>query len=89
MASSVQTTDHDEIRRWVEARGGKPARVEGTGNGDDPGVLRIDFPGDDDALEEIAWDDWFRAFDENELAFVYQERTTDGEASRFNKLVSR
>jgi len=25
------TTDHDEIRRWVEARGGKPATVKGTG----------------------------------------------------------
>ena len=86
------TTDHDEIRSWAEARGGRPAAVEGTGSGDDPGILRIDFPespGDDDALEQISWDEWFAAFDANGLALVYQERTADGQESRFNKLVSR
>ena len=86
------TTDHDEIRRWAEAHGGRPAAVEGTGSGDDPGILRIDFPegpGDDDALEHISWDEWFAAFDANGLALVYQERTSDGQESRFNKLVSR
>jgi hypothetical protein len=38
------TTEHEQIRRWVEERGGKPARVRGTGSDDDPGILRIDFP---------------------------------------------
>ena len=58
------TTDHEEIRRWVEERGGVPATVKDTGDGGDPGVLRIDFPGygDDDALEQISWDDWFDKF---------------------------
>jgi hypothetical protein len=87
------TTDHEEIRRWAEARGGKPAAVSGTGSGDDPGILRIEFPGgpqsDDDDLEQISWDDWFSAFDANGLALAYQEQTADGEESRFNKLVSR
>src|SRR3954453_15143810 len=87
------TTDHDEIRRWAEERGGKPAAGEGPGSGADPRTLRIAFPGrpesDDDSLEEVSWDEWFRAFDENELAFVCQERTAGGEPSRFNKLVSR
>ena len=90
MASSKTTTDHDEIREWVESRGGVPAHVTGTGNGNDPGVLRINFtdePGgdDDDRLEEISWDEWFKAFDENDLAFLY---SGEGD-SRFNKLVSR
>jgi len=40
-----EKTDHETIRRWVEERGGWPARVKGTGNDDDPGLLRIDFPG--------------------------------------------
>jgi hypothetical protein len=86
------TTDHDEIRRWVEERGGRPARVKGTGGDGDPGILRIDFPDADDdeeGLEPISWDEWFRAFDENGLAFLYQEETKDGSTSRFNKLVSR
>src|SRR5205085_2121544 len=30
-----------------------------------------------------------RAFDDNELAFLYQEHLSDGRPSRFNKLVSR
>jgi len=71
------TTDHDEIRRWVEARGGRPACVIGTGGRGDTGMLRIDFPGysGEDTLQEIDWDEWLRAFDENDLAFLYQDRT--------------
>jgi hypothetical protein len=90
---SNTTTDHDEIKRWAEARGGRPAAVSSTGSGNDPGILRIEFPGapqsDDDALEEISWDEWFEAFDANGLALIYQDQTSDGEESRFNKLVSR
>jgi hypothetical protein len=88
---SHTTTDHDTIRRWVEKRGGRPAAVRETGSNGDPGILRIDFPGrgDDDALEEISWDEFFEAFDENKLAFLYQEETADGEESRFSKFVRR
>jgi hypothetical protein len=96
MASETQadtrtTTDHDEIRRWVEEHGGKPARVRSTGSGDDPGVLRIDFPGGagEDELEPISWDEWFQKFDEEGLAFLYQESKASGEDSTFFKLVRR
>jgi hypothetical protein len=90
MAEAKTTTNHEEIRRWAKERGGVPAAVRETGGGDDPGILRINFtdePGgdDDDRLEEISWDEWLRAFDDNNLAFLYQD---DGE-SRFNKLVGR
>jgi hypothetical protein len=83
-------TDHRQIRNWVEERGGHPAAVEGTGSRDDAGLLRIDFPGDrDDRLEEIGWDEFFEKFDEKNLALLVQDRTADGNPSRFNKLVSR
>jgi hypothetical protein len=90
-ATTNTTTDHEEIRRWVEEHGGKPARVRGTGNGDGAGVLRIDFPGGsgEESLEPISWDDWFRTFDENRLAFLYQEEKASGEDSTFSKLVAR
>jgi hypothetical protein len=90
-ATTNTTTDHEEIRRWVEEHGGKPARVRGTGNGDSAGVLRIDFPGGsgEESLEHISWDDWFRTFDESRLAFLYQEEKASGEDSTFFKLVSR
>ena len=80
---SKTTTDHDEIRSWVEERGGHPARVEGTN------LLRIDYPGfsGEDTLEEISWDELFQIFDKNKLAFLYQEETKDGGKSRFSKFV--
>jgi hypothetical protein len=92
MASKTNTTtDHDEIRRWVEEHGGKPASVRGTESGDGAGVLRIDFPGGagTDELEHVSWDEWFEKFDQNDLAFLYQEEKASGEDSTFFKLVSR
>src|SRR5437764_8235146 len=85
MASAKTTTDHDEIRRWVEARGGYPAHVTRTESGDDPGVLRIDYPGfsGQDTLERIDWDQFFEWFDRDNLAFLYQD---EGD-SRFSKFV--
>jgi hypothetical protein len=85
------TTDHDEIRRWVEEHDGKPASVKGTEGGDEAGVLRIDFPGGagEDRLEHVDWATWFAKFDDEKLAFLYQERKADGDDSTFFKLVSR
>jgi hypothetical protein len=89
--SSRATIDHEEIRRWVEERGGSPATVKGTGGRDEAGILRIDFPGFSgvDTLEPISWDEFFAKFDEKELALIIQDRLEDGTPSRFNKLVSR
>jgi comEA protein len=91
MASGKATIDHEYIKQWVEQRGGKPAHVKGRGGPDDPGILRIDFPGfsGEGSLEEISWDQWFEGFEANNLAFICQEQTADGQESRFNKLVSR
>jgi hypothetical protein len=90
-SESRTTTDHDEIRRWVEQHDGEPASVKGTEHGDAAGVLRIDFPGGagEDQLEHISWDDWFAKFDQERLAFLYQERKAGGEDSTFFKLVGR
>ncbi|HEX2083426.1 MAG TPA: hypothetical protein VHF86_08105 [Xanthomonadaceae bacterium] len=83
------TTDHDEIRAWVEARGGKPATVRDTAEDGEAGVLRICFRNDDDALEVIDWEAFFEKFDEENLAFLFQERTEGGDTSRFFKFVQR
>jgi anaerobic selenocysteine-containing dehydrogenase len=87
---SKVTTDHEEIRQWVEERDGHPAIVKGTEKGDSA-MLRIDYPGfsGEDRLEEITWDEFFEIFDENNLAFLYQEQTQEGGESRFSKFVSR
>ena len=91
MSEAKTTTDHDEIRKWVEERGGHPARVKGTEDKSGGGLLRIDYPGysGEGKLEEISWDEFFEEFDDSELAFLHQDKTADGEQSRFSKLVSR
>ena len=90
-AKTKTTTDHEEIRRWVEEHGGRPATVRGTGDGDRVGVLRIDFPGGtgEESLEPVSWDEWFEKFEENRLAFLYQQEKAEGEDSTFFKLVRR
>jgi hypothetical protein len=80
-----RTRDHQLIHRWAEARGGHPAKVEGTE------ILRIDFDdpdgSGDEKLRRVPWDEFFRVFDDRGLEFLYQEHTADGHISRFNKFV--
>ncbi len=85
------TTNHSTIKKWAEARGGKPVAVKLTERDGDVGLPRIDFPGYSGAesLEEITWDAFFKQFDEKQLALLYQEETSSGEESRFFKLVRR
>lgn len=83
------TTNDEEIRRWVEEHGGKPAMVRDTGSSADPGI-RIDFPGGagEEALEHIEWNDWLQTFQQSNLAFLYQEEAGGGD-STFFKLLRR
>lgn len=85
MSSAVTTTDHEAIRSWVEARGGRPARVRRKGPG---GILRIDFGAPDEDLESIDWDRFFAIFEENWLVFLHQD-SINGDTSRFSKFVER
>ena len=79
------TTDHATIRKWAEARNGRPARVKGTGDAKDAGLLRLDFGKPEESLEEITWDEFFEKFEESELALLYE----DEPENRFSKLVRR
>lgn len=91
MANLSKTTkDHEEIKSWAEERGAHPACVKGTGEKEDIGILRLDFPGysGEDSLQQISWDEFFEKFDERGLALLYQEETAGGERSNFNKIVS-
>lgn len=87
---SKKTTDHAQIRHWVEERQGWPATVKGTHAGDTAGLLRIGFTqGSESSLEHITWEAFFEKFDAQELAFLYQDQTQKGEVSRFFKFVRR
>ena len=91
MSSARTTTNHDEIRKWVEKRGGHPAVVAATedSRGKGGGLLRIDYdePGgnDDDRLHRITWDEFFSIFDENDIAFLHDPESD----SRFSKFVAK
>jgi hypothetical protein len=80
-----RTTDHDTIRKWAEARGGRPAHVKRTGAGDDVGVLRFDFGEPEENLEPVSWEEFFDKFEQSKLALLHE----DAPDNRFSKLVSR
>ncbi|MGG7518225.1 hypothetical protein ACQ3G6_10105 [Allorhizobium undicola] len=86
MTTSQTTTDHQQIRQWVEERGGHPSVVRSEGKG---GILRIDFGEGEEGLEQIGWEEFLSIFDDNKLAFLFQEKTADGQDSRFNKFIDR
>lgn len=86
MSVAKQTTDHDEIRSWVEERDGRPSKVSGPADG---GILRIDFGEKEENLTEIDWDEFFEIFEGSKLAFLCQEKVGSGQKSRFNKFIQR
>ena len=92
MSASSKTVDHDEIRKWAEARGGRPSIVRtggGKGKKKSGGVLRIDFGPKEENFEEISWDEFFEVFDQSHVSFLHQDQTKDGKESRFNKFIER
>ena len=93
MASETRTTtDRDEIRRWVEQHDGSPAAVRRTRSKDWPGRAPFRLSGGRQEARVGAHrlgglvDD---AFDDNNLALLYQEQKSSGEDDAFFKLVSR
>ncbi|MBN9587937.1 MAG: hypothetical protein BGN85_06400 [Alphaproteobacteria bacterium 64-11] len=84
MTHAMTTRDHELIRAWAEARGGHPARTSQPGGGP---VLRLDFRAADENLAEASWEPFFRVFDRQKLAFLYQERTDDGRISRYHQFI--
>ncbi|MCI0632141.1 MAG: hypothetical protein L0Y44_15970 [Phycisphaerales bacterium] len=84
------TTDHQEIRQWVQDRGGRPVRVRNTfGSTSDTCVLQIDFLFEkyNDDVEEIGWEEFFTLFDREHMVMVYQTETEGGRESRFARIV--
>src|SRR5690606_26316225 len=82
MADTKMLVDHDAIRNWAAARAGQPALSEpALGMGQAESVLCFAFgqhayqdtdegAGQIGGLEIIEWDEWFRIFDERQLALV-------------------
>lgn len=101
MAETVTLTDHDEIRDWAAARSGFPAIVDISPAGGTQPMLRLVFgqhayqdndqadrPTNAGGIELVEWDEWFKVFDENELALVVSA-DVPGQRDSFHELVRR
>ncbi len=85
------TTDHAEIRRWVEEHDGVPASVaEKMTPNENAGILRIIFKGERNPEEftVMNWDEFFTRFDQANLAFKYEKSIPGGKRSNFYKFLS-
>jgi len=103
MASTRTLTDRDEIRDWAAARMGSPAISEASPSvgGDDP-ILSLVFDqasyqdqdrGADPSIalggrEIVEWDEWFKVFNEKNLALVVREEEP-GRKDSFHEIVAR
>jgi len=84
---TLATRSLDVIRAWADVRGARPATTPG-GDTERPRVLRLDFPGYDDGLQEVSWDAWGSTFQERDLVFLFQDTKADGRQSNFFRLDS-
>jgi hypothetical protein len=84
---ALATEDHEVIMRWAQERQAEPATIPGTEHEGHAGVLRFNFPGyGGESLQLISWEKWFKAFDQRDLTFLFQEHLKNGNQSNFFKL---
>jgi len=101
MADTVMLTGHEEIRDWAAARMGAPAIVDVSAESGTQPMLRLVFdqqayqdtdqperPQNAGGYELVEWDEWFKIFDERELALVVAPETP-GRMDSFHEIVRR
>lgn len=66
-----RTTNHEEIRGWIEENKGSPAVVIGTTNRSGPGALHIIFDEEGDNFRAVTWPEFFDIFERRGLRFHY------------------
>jgi hypothetical protein len=77
------TIEHEQIIDWTQSRGGRPAINRESGN---PSPV-ISFS--NEANGAVSWEEWMSVFDRDEWAFIYQDRTSEGEPSLMWKIIPR
>ncbi|RJQ38043.1 hypothetical protein C4559_02360 [Candidatus Microgenomates bacterium] len=89
----VRTTiNHKEIMEWAKKHRGKPQIIDDPTAGSDTPGIRINFPGipDDVFLSEtkirdISWNEFFKEFDDNNLAFVYMDEIVSNDPDSLSR----
>lgn len=77
------TIEHASIIEWTQTRGGHPAMQRPAVQAPLPVIA---FSNEDG---EVSWEEWISVFDHDEWAFIYQDRTPEGELSRIWKIIPR
>lgn len=88
MSDTKKTTKHEEIKKWAKDHDASPVKVRSTGGSSGEGLIRLALEGhskDDKELEKISWDEFFKIFEDNKLAMIYDQESNNN----FFKLVSR
>jgi hypothetical protein len=69
------TVDKATMKQWIEAHQGWPALVKSSNRAGAGRMLRIGFPDveEREQLMKITWEEFFRIFEQENLAFLYQE----------------
>lgn len=101
MTDTILLTDHAAIRDWTAARAGFPAIVDVSPQGGTQPMLRLVFdqhayqdqdqaerPVNAGGYELVEWDEWFKLFDEAELALVVGPEVS-GQRENFHQIVRR
>jgi hypothetical protein len=101
MAKTVTLTKHEAIRDWAAGRAGNPAIVDVSPEAGTQPMLRIVFgqesyedvdrperPPNSGGYDLVEWDEWFRLFDDEELALVVAE-DQPGRRDSYYELVRR
>jgi hypothetical protein len=91
------TTDHNEIRTWVQRHQGRPQIDDFSAGEAGQRMLRIDFPGeaddqflgDSDKPHNTSWDAFFKEFDDQELSFMYTEHVDKSDPSMSYRFAPR
>lgn len=101
MAETVTLTEHEAIRDWAAARMGAPVVVDISAEGGTQPMIRLVFdqaayqdqdradrPPNAGGFEFVEWDEWFKIFDEQELALVVA-RDRPGIRENFHEIIRR
>lgn len=101
MAETVTLTDHEAIRDWAAARMGSPAVIDTSiAPGTQPQLHlvfdqaayqdqdRAERPANAGGVELVEWDEWFKLFDEAELALVVAAEQP-GRRESFHEFIRR
>ena len=101
MTETITLTDHEAIRSWAAGRAGFPAIVDVSPETGTQALLRLVFgqhayqdqdqaerPVNAGGYELVEWDEWFKIFDERELALVVAA-DQPGSREEFHELIRR